>query len=215
MVLPRTRTSRVPFEVGVSSWLVTGKSYVCWTGLVLGDGAGPGGRIYVPSLASSKQCLGSQWLVKMTTLWPLFCSPTAASTTNLSAPPMPRSGWKKTIVFFFFSVAVVSAILPWSWLSLAFPCVLGTRGHVSTFQYCDRCELATPSRTYTCHGSPRMTKPLIRTSTSRWQQTHVRPHTSTCSQSARGRIQSVTQHNTTAATAYHHRCVTFLYERCH
>lgn len=131
------------------------------------------GGIYVPSLASSKQCLGSQWLVKMTTLWPLFCSPTAASTTSLSAPPMPRSGWKKTIVFFFFPVAVVSAILPWSWLSLAFPCVLSTRGHVSTFQHSNRCELATPTRTYVCHGSPWMTKPLIRTSTSRWQQTYV------------------------------------------
>lgn len=30
------------------------------------------GGTYVPSLASSKQCFGSQWLVKMTTLWPLF-----------------------------------------------------------------------------------------------------------------------------------------------
>lgn len=66
----------------------------------------------VPSLASSKQCLGSQWLVKMMTLWPLFCKPTAASTTNLSAPPIPRSGWKKTIVFLLL---LCSAILPTRW----------------------------------------------------------------------------------------------------
>lgn len=119
-----------------SQQLLTGGSCVCWAGLVVGMVQEAGGT-YVPSLASSKQCLGSQWLVKMTTLWPLFCSPTAASTTNLSAPPMPRSGWKKTIVF-FFAVAVVSAILPWSWLSLAFPCILGAtlgRGHVSAFQH--------------------------------------------------------------------------------
>jgi hypothetical protein len=53
----------------------------------------------IPSRASSKQCWGLQWLVKMTTLWPRFCKPTAASTINLSAPPMPRSGWKKAMVF--------------------------------------------------------------------------------------------------------------------
>ncbi len=55
----------------------------------------------IPSRASSKQCLGSQWLVKMTTLFPRFWRPTAASTTSLSAPPMPRSGCRKTIVFLF------------------------------------------------------------------------------------------------------------------
>lgn len=103
-------------ESSFLSWsqqLATGKSCVRWFGLKW-DGIGLGvGGTYVPSLASSKQCLGSQWLVKMTTLWPLFCSPTAASTTSLSAPPMPRSGWKKTIVLFFL-VVEVSAILPWS-----------------------------------------------------------------------------------------------------
>ena len=48
--------------------------------------------------------------MKITTLCPRFCSPTAASIINLSAPPMPRSGWKKTILFSFFSgVAIVSS----------------------------------------------------------------------------------------------------------
>ena len=31
----------------------------------------------------------------MVTLWPRFWRPTAASMTSRSAPPMPRSGWKK------------------------------------------------------------------------------------------------------------------------
>jgi hypothetical protein len=33
------------------------------------------------------------------TLFPCSCKPTAASTMSLSAPPIPRSGWKKTIFF--------------------------------------------------------------------------------------------------------------------
>lgn len=64
----------------------------------------------VPSRASSKQWLRSRWLVKTTTLCPRFCMPTAASTTRRSAPPMPRSGCKKTIVLpegAFFSAMVV------------------------------------------------------------------------------------------------------------
>lgn len=80
------------------------------------------------------------------------------------------------MVFFFF-VVEVSAILPWSWLSLAFPCVLVTtsrRGHVSALRTgALHHELATPGPTL-CHGSPWMTKPLIRTSTSRWQ--HMRDY---------------------------------------
>lgn len=52
----------------------------------------------------------------MTTLWPRFWRPTAASTTRRSAPPMPKSGWRKTMVlalsaevfFFFFSPAMAS-----------------------------------------------------------------------------------------------------------
>lgn len=52
----------------------------------------------VPSRHSSKQWFRSQWFVKMTTRCPRFCKPTAASTTRRSAPPIPRSGWKKTIV---------------------------------------------------------------------------------------------------------------------
>jgi hypothetical protein len=50
----------------------------------------------LPSRASSKQCVGSQCDVNMVTLWPLFWRPTAASMTRRSAPPIPRSGWKKT-----------------------------------------------------------------------------------------------------------------------
>lgn len=60
--------------------------------------AGEGEAKHLPSRASSKQWPGSQWLVKMTILWPRFWSPTAASTTSLSAPPMPKSGCRKTIV---------------------------------------------------------------------------------------------------------------------
>lgn len=36
----------------------------------------------------------------MVTLWPRFWSPTAASTTSRSAPPIPRSGWKNTMLCF-------------------------------------------------------------------------------------------------------------------
>ena len=34
-------------------------------------------------------------------MWPRDLSPRAASMTRRSAPPMPRSGWMKMIVFFF------------------------------------------------------------------------------------------------------------------
>lgn len=65
----------------------------------------------VPSRASSKQCFGSQWLVKMTTLLPpRFCSPTAASTTSRSAPPIPKSGCRNTIVLAFFSPAMIMSL---------------------------------------------------------------------------------------------------------
>lgn len=46
----------------------------------------------VPSLVSKKQCSGSWWVVTKFTLWPFFFRARAASTTSLSAPPMPRSG---------------------------------------------------------------------------------------------------------------------------
>jgi hypothetical protein len=51
----------------------------------------------MPSRASSKQCWGSQCEVKIVILWPRFWRPTAASIMRRSAPPMPRSGWKKTM----------------------------------------------------------------------------------------------------------------------
>lgn len=73
--LPRTRTSRVP--VGR---FVKGRSF------------NRRHDFSIPSRASSKQCFGSQWLVNITTLWPRFWSPTAASMINLSAPPIPKSG---------------------------------------------------------------------------------------------------------------------------
>lgn len=99
--------------------------------------------------------------MKTTTLWPLFCSPTAASTTNLSAPPIPRSGWKKTIVF-FFPVAVVSAILPGSWLNFAFLSNVSktlertcTSNALADRRACD-------ARPDMCQGGPWLTKPLIR-----------------------------------------------------
>ena len=55
----------------------------------------------IPLRASSKQWVGSQWEVKITTVWPRDLRPRAASMTRRSAPPMPRSGWMKMIVFFF------------------------------------------------------------------------------------------------------------------
>lgn len=82
--LPRTRTSRVPARENCCQQAAE----------IVQERVGHA----VPSRASSKQWLRSQWLVKMTTLWPRFCRPTAASTTRRSAPPMPRSGWKKTTV---------------------------------------------------------------------------------------------------------------------
>ena len=78
---PRMRTSRVP-------WSILDHGYIFRIGICI-----------LPSRASSKQCCGSQWLVKMMTLWPRFCNPTAASTISLSAPPIPRSGWKNAMVF--------------------------------------------------------------------------------------------------------------------
>ncbi len=49
------------------------------------------------------------------TLLPCSCRPTAASTISLSAPPIPKSGWKKTIVrcadFLETSAPFVSDIL--------------------------------------------------------------------------------------------------------
>ena len=57
-----------------------------------------------PSLASSKQWLGSQCDVKIVTLCPRFCRPTAASIIRRSAPPMPRSGWKNTMFLGFVIV---------------------------------------------------------------------------------------------------------------
>lgn len=45
--------------------------------------------------------MGSQWEVNITTVWPRDWRPRAASMTRRSAPPMPRSGWMKVIVFFF------------------------------------------------------------------------------------------------------------------
>lgn len=55
----------------------------------------------IPLRASSKQWVGSQCDVKITTVWPRDLRPRAASMTRRSAPPMPRSGWMKMIVFFF------------------------------------------------------------------------------------------------------------------
>ena len=51
-------------------------------------------------LVSSKQWFGSWWLVTNCTSWPWDCKAKAASTTSLSAPPIPRSGCKNTTVFF-------------------------------------------------------------------------------------------------------------------
>ena len=45
----------------------------------------------------------------MVTACPRLCRPTAASTTRRSAPPMPRSGCRKTICFFFM---VLDALYP-------------------------------------------------------------------------------------------------------
>lgn len=96
--LPRTRTSRVPgahIRIGEKIRADYEKSQ--------------DRDKTIPSRASSKQCFGSQWLVKMTTRWPRFCSPTAASMISRSAPPIPRSGWKNKNVRGF--VAVVVAVL--------------------------------------------------------------------------------------------------------
>lgn len=72
----------------------------------MGGGGGEGGEgeagfYAIPLRASSKQWVGSQCEVKITTVWPRDLRPRAASMTRRSAPPMPRSGWMKMIVFFF------------------------------------------------------------------------------------------------------------------
>lgn len=50
---------------------VAADSYIECTWEIL-DSADRGRGESIPSRASSKQCLGSQWLVKITTLWPRF-----------------------------------------------------------------------------------------------------------------------------------------------
>ena len=42
----------------------------------------------------------------MVILWPLDCKASAASRINRSAPPIPRSGWTKTIDFGVVVVAI-------------------------------------------------------------------------------------------------------------
>ena len=46
----------------------------------------------VPSVVSWKECFGSWWAVKNSTLWPLDFNASPASKTARSAPPIPRSG---------------------------------------------------------------------------------------------------------------------------
>jgi len=46
----------------------------------------------------------------MATLCPLDCSPTAASMTKRSAPPMPRSGWTKTMLFLPAAAAITAGV---------------------------------------------------------------------------------------------------------
>ena len=48
-------------------------------------------------LVSVKQCLTSWCVVSMCTSCCFFWRANAASTINLSAPPIPKSGWRKTI----------------------------------------------------------------------------------------------------------------------
>ena len=64
----------------------------------------------VPSLTSSKQWDLLQCEVKIVTLWPSSCRPTAASTTSRSAPPIPRSGWMNQMSRRFAAVAIAGAI---------------------------------------------------------------------------------------------------------
>ena len=78
--MPLTRTSSVPMTQVNDEYQRDGMSH------------------HEPLRASSKQWAGSQWLVNMVILCPKFCKPTAASMTRRSAPPMPRSGWKKTML---------------------------------------------------------------------------------------------------------------------
>lgn len=74
-----------------------------------GKGRGGGTGFYaIPLRASSKEWVGSQCEVKITTVWPRDLRPRAASMTRRSAPPMPRSGWMKMIVFFFAGAAFLS-----------------------------------------------------------------------------------------------------------
>jgi hypothetical protein len=87
-LLPRTRTSSVPFDHKKSS----SAAIRC----ISGYATSAQGKVLIPSLASSKQWEGSQCDVNIVTVCPRFCRPTAASITRRSAPPMPRSGWKKT-----------------------------------------------------------------------------------------------------------------------
>ena len=81
---PRTRTSNVPDCV----------SFYCWKSDMIGKAVRQ--LLYLPSRASSKQCPGSQCEVYIVTVCPSSFKLTAASTIRRSAPPMPRSGWKKT-----------------------------------------------------------------------------------------------------------------------
>ena len=86
---PRTRTSIVP---SLCRWIAGIVSCRGWV------------RSHIPSRASSKQCPRSQCEVKIVTLCPRFWRPTAASITRRSAPPMPRSGWKNMMFFFWIVI---------------------------------------------------------------------------------------------------------------
>ena len=74
---------------------------------VLGRGVRVGRGGGTPSRASSKQCAVSRWEVKIVTRWPSSWRPTAASMMRRSAPPMPRSGWKNTMLLRSVIVRIV------------------------------------------------------------------------------------------------------------
>ena len=59
----------------------------------------------MPLLVSGKQWLRSWWEVTMCTWCPLDCKASAASTTRRSAPPIPKSGWRKSTLTIFLQLS--------------------------------------------------------------------------------------------------------------
>mmetsp|Transcript_22056 Transcript_22056/g.28160 ORF Transcript_22056/g.28160 Transcript_22056/m.28160 type:complete len:106 (+) Transcript_22056:960-1277(+) len=85
-------------QTATYSILIAAKRALQRPNMVVGSQSPYTFTLSVPSCVSGNEWLGLQCEVKTVTWLPHDCSPTAASTTSLSAPPIPKSGCKKAIL---------------------------------------------------------------------------------------------------------------------